>query len=732
MEADIVLAQTNAVASSKTYTDGVVAPILTKNTAQDTRLTNIEAKNTAQDNTLASHTSTLSSHTDSLAALTGGGGGTGGGIAPMSSDSVRRPLIGARVGSGSLTPPPDSQYFAANHALETAMGADLDIANWYRGIGTTSAADFTATVKPELLAHPNLRVNYVFEMDKSNAQFNREFAAKDGIYPHLLATLQAIKDSGVADRVTLAPFHEGNGGGGTPGSIGSYVWQMYDTNTGQLYTPDPNDFTTGTPYGSTFRLNTPAQYKTAFRNFVSLARSLDLPCKIIQWFLAANSSDSLLVDEIERMDMSPGYAGDDYVDIIGLSYYNRSKDPRPQYSDTWPQPGANGLREFYSAVEKITKRPLWLCETGCAMSNEYGDQGQWYADLVKLVASDQLPRIEGMVMFMQDTRKYDGPGGAWSAGMDMRLQNTTQKQLLGRAINAARRPTKVNTIPQLGRNLLPLAASSLTTTDGWVASAGTTLAVGTQYAPDMDSTANGLRITKPAFVTGDTKTTHNVYRRGSKANIDYVPNDPYVLSFNARASYDGFRIEAGIRQDGGTATTLGDELTLTTLTQQYIVPFSGITDDPTLTGWRIPNFNFGNNANTASAWFEISDLRLTRGSEAQPNVERLLLPRVKPLTGNPTLSEINWNCEAGGVFDVTLTQNYTLRAPSGTAVDAQEIVLRVKQDGTGGRSLNLHTDFYNSAANPVIATGANAYTYLRFHYLAATGKWGPIGTVVWA
>nr|MDQ5862165.1 hypothetical protein [Actinomycetota bacterium] len=146
-----------------------------------------------------------------------------------SGDVVRRPLIGARVGSGSGVVLPDAEYFNATHSLEDEMDAPIDVVNWYRGIGPTSAEEFTSTVTPELAAYPNRRVLYVFEIHRSNSQFNKDFYAKTGIYPHVVETLLAIKNSGYADRVYIAPFHEGNGGGGTPGNIGSYPWHAYDT-----------------------------------------------------------------------------------------------------------------------------------------------------------------------------------------------------------------------------------------------------------------------------------------------------------------------------------------------------------------------------------------------------------------------------------------------------------------------------------------------------------------------
>ena len=677
---------------------------------QDTRITAVETKNKAQDLRIGSLENT----------------GLPDGVIADAVNLAHRPLIGARVGVGSVNTIPDSEYFDELHNLEAIMGAEADITNWYRGVGATSAADFTATVVPELAANPNRKVLYVLEIDKSNAQFNREFDAQDGIYTHLLATLQAIKDSGYADRVFLAPFHEGNGGGGTPGSIGAYDWQMYDTSTGRLMVPSTSDYKTGTPYGATFRLNTPDLYKQAFRNVVTLARQIGLSSKFVQWFLAANSSDSLAVDGIDRMNMAAGYVGDAYADLIGLSYYNRSGDLR--YSDTWPQPGANGLREFYNAFERMTGNPLWLCETGCAYSNQYGDKGQWYSDLIKLVASDELPRVEGMVMFMQDSRKYDDNGNV-TAGMDMKLESDAQKQMVGRAINDAKRPVKVKQIPAFSRNLLPVAAADMTTTAGWIYTSGVTLDASNAYTPtDMDGQTRGLRITKPPFVAGDTITSHNIYRRVSKSNTDYVPNDPYVLQFRARASYDGFKIETGIRQDGGFATTIGDEIVLSSVFQDYVVPLSSITDDASLDSWRMPAFNFGNNQNASTAWFDICGLRLTRGSLAQPNVEPMLRPKVRALTNATNLT---WNCEAASIYTVTLGQNTTLLAPTGVGYDGQEITLRITQGGAGGWTLNLHSDYYSGSAVTPLAAAPGAKTVLKFQYDAPADRWGLVSNSQW-
>lgn len=749
-----------------------------KNTAQDMRLDNVESANTAQDGQITGQEGRIDL------------------LDVKSVDTQVRPLIGARAGSGSGVSLPDAEYFDLLHVLETDMKTDLDISSWYRSIGYTSAADFTATVASELAAYPDRKILYVFEIHKNNAQFNMEFSNQIGVYPHLLATLQAIKDSGFEDRVFLAPFHEGNGGGGSadesrvvtdgvlnstttitsataafvsgdvgsivtgtgipsgttidsvtnattvvlsdaatatatgvnltitnPGSNGAYPWQMYDVKEGKLYTPYADNFKAGVEYGSTFRFNSPTAYQQAFQNVVNLARSIGLKSKFVQWFLAANSGDSLTVYNIERMDLTPGYAGDAYADLIGLSYYNRSGDSR--YSFTWPQPGGNGLREFYNAFESMTSNPMWICETGCADDNAYGKKASWYSDLIKLVGSDELPRIHGMVMFLQDSRKTVNGN---LQGANMRLDTLEQRRMVGRAVKSVRRPTPFNLIPELNRNVLPVVVADLTTTAGWTWTSGAGMSVSNDYTPNLDIMVNGMHVTKPAWTTGDAhkRTSFTAYRSINSAYVDYEINAPYVLSFWARASEDGFRIEAGIRQDGGAATMIGDELTLSPYWEQYIIPFASMTAD--LGSWRIPSFSFGNNTYTYSTWFEVAQLRLSRGTEGQANVERLFRPRAR--TTN-SAANLTWNCEAANIYAVTLAQNTTLMAPYGQAYDGQELTLKVTQDATGGRTVNLHADYYSGSINPTMATGPGAKNLLKFQYDADGGRWGLVSNSIW-
>jgi len=142
----------------------------------------------------------------------------------------------------------------------------------------------------------------------------------------------------------------------------------------------------------------------------------------------------------------------------------------------------------------------------------------------------------------------------------------------------------------------------------------------------------------------------------------------------------------------------------------------------------MPAFNFGNNQNASTAWFDICGLRLTRGSLAQPNVEPMLRPKVRALTNATNLT---WNCEAASIYTVTLGQNTTLLAPTGVGYDGQEITLRITQGGGGGWTLNLHSDYYSGSAVTPLAAAPGAKTVLKFQYDAPADRWGLVSNSQW-
>jgi hypothetical protein len=85
----------------------------------------------------------------------------------------------------------------------------------------------------------------------------------------------------------------------------------------------------------------------------------------------------------------------------------------------------------------------------------------------------------------------------------------------------------------------------------------------------------------------------------------------------------------------------------------------------------------------------------------------------------------------GVVFDVTLGGNRTLGAPT-NPTDAQKILLRVRQDGTGSRTLAYNAIFRFSVTcpEPTLSTTAAKLDRLGFEYCAADNKWDLIAYAI--
>lgn len=101
--------------------------------------------------------------------------------------------------------------------------------------------------------------------------------------------------------------------------------------------------------------------------------------------------------------------------------------------------------------------------------------------------------------------------------------------------------------------------------------------------------------------------------------------------------------------------------------------------------------------------------------------------KVIPLTDAATIAI---DASLGNLFTVTLGDNRTLGAPT-NAKPGQMIVIRVKQDGTGSRTLayNAIYRFSTDIPSPTLTTTASKTDYLGFIYNEADTKWDCIGKV---
>lgn len=96
--------------------------------------------------------------------------------------------------------------------------------------------------------------------------------------------------------------------------------------------------------------------------------------------------------------------------------------------------------------------------------------------------------------------------------------------------------------------------------------------------------------------------------------------------------------------------------------------------------------------------------------------------RVVALTDGATITP---NGDTTDIGTVTIAGNRIIAAPTGTPTDGQQLMLRVKQDVVGSRTLtwNAVYRFSTDVPNPVLSTAASKTDYIGFQYNSADTVW---------
>jgi hypothetical protein len=103
------------------------------------------------------------------------------------------------------------------------------------------------------------------------------------------------------------------------------------------------------------------------------------------------------------------------------------------------------------------------------------------------------------------------------------------------------------------------------------------------------------------------------------------------------------------------------------------------------------------------------------------------LPLVTPVQTITDGATLNWDWSTGNRFRVTLGGNRTLAAPS-NATDGQIVVLEVKQDGTGSRTLTMSAfEFGTDITSITLTTGANKVDLITFYYNSSLNMYFVLG-----
>lgn len=100
---------------------------------------------------------------------------------------------------------------------------------------------------------------------------------------------------------------------------------------------------------------------------------------------------------------------------------------------------------------------------------------------------------------------------------------------------------------------------------------------------------------------------------------------------------------------------------------------------------------------------------------------KALATRTVALTDGATIAT---NADTTDVGTVTLGGNRTISNPTGTPVAGQRLIYRLKQDGTGTRTITWGANFRFSAGTATtLTTTINKTDYIGFQWNATDSKW---------
>lgn len=182
-------------------------------------------------------------------------------------------------------------------------------------------------------------------------------AILNGQYDDDLTKLgQLIKQDG--NPITIRPLYEGNGDW--------YAWHAYK------------------------KPNKPEDYAPAFRHIVTLIR--EQAGDLVRFDQNYNRKSANGKTE----DFAELYAGDDYVDQVTISSYNRCGTSP---SHTKAKSFAEEFRPAYEKLTTITTKPIGVAET--ATTDKCGvDRVEWYKDMLDSIRNE-FTRVEHVTFFFE-------------------------------------------------------------------------------------------------------------------------------------------------------------------------------------------------------------------------------------------------------------------------------------------------------------------------------------------
>jgi mannan endo-1,4-beta-mannosidase len=254
---------------------------------------------------------------------------------------------------GGFFPPAPYEGIAPVLQAERVLGRHVDPVMWFRSWGTPVGPGKFRPEHLEGLEDRDIVITWEPWLPGKGAAQPRyaPAAIAAGMHDRYIRDwAQAVRDTGRV--VYLRPMHEMNGSW--------YPW--------------------GSPDGE----RRPTDYVAAWRHIRFLFG--EEGAGNARWIWSPNGTDVPAGNRMEDY-----YPGDDQVDVLGCSAYNRGT--------TQPWSRWTSFRDLisvpYKRLAALGPQPIWLCETGCTPQG--GDKSAWVRGM--LASAVAFPRLDAVLWF---------------------------------------------------------------------------------------------------------------------------------------------------------------------------------------------------------------------------------------------------------------------------------------------------------------------------------------------
>lgn len=173
----------------------------------------------------------------------------------------------------------------------------------------------------------------------------------------------------------------------------------------------------------------------------------------------------------------------------------------------------------------------------------------------------------------------------------------------------------------------------------------------------------------------------------------------------------------------GTVVGLNTPTWQTDLATDYLGGYTGTVNKTLLATVPAANTTGFATVATSADYADLSNSPMTAAGQMAVSLETAVVPLTDAVT-------INLDASLGNTFTVTLGGNRTLATPTNPS-SGQKVVLRITQDGTGGRTLAYSSGWNLGAdlASVSLSTAAGATDYVGAIYNTVSSKWDIISIV---